>query len=144
MRYMFAITALAALLIAGLVIGSNWERVSVRTYEMSVAFSGRAPWGAVGPESENEEAPTVLYRRLGKSYCYTAFQLPSLRDRLQRENRSHVSVEYNVFSTFGHEGRYTLRSVDSVLLADGNRIIEGTHEFGAQVLLDGDEALSCP
>jgi hypothetical protein len=112
--------------------------------EMSVAFDGKAPWGDVGPESENEKAPTVLYRKVGKSYCYTAFQIPALREHLQQTSKTHVIVEYNIFTTFGHEGKYTLRSVDGVPLADGNRVIQRTQEFGGQVLLNGDEALSCP
>lgn len=53
-------------------------------------------------------------------------------------------VEYNVFTTFGREGACTLRSVDGVPLAIGNRIIRNTRELGGQVLLSRDEALSCP
>lgn len=141
---LYAIAVLLAVVLVGSVIWLNYDRVSVRTYEMGVAFDGKAPWGDIGPESESDKAPTVLYRTVGKSYCYTAFQVPSLHDRLKFENKSHVTVEYNVFTTFGHEGRYTLRSVDGVSLADGNRIIRETREFGGQMLLNGDEALSCP
>jgi hypothetical protein len=144
-------TAIIFSLIAGLslialaaITRSNWDRVSVREYEMNVAFDGKAPWSNVGPESDGEPAPTVLYRKLGKSYCYTAFQSPSLSSRLKESRRSQVSVEYNIFSSFGHEGRHSLRSVDGALLADGKRIIEDVHEFGAQVLLEGNEPSSCP
>ena len=70
----------------------NWNQVSIRKYEMSAAFDGKAPWGDVGPESGTEKAPTVLYRKVGQSYCYTAFQVPSLRDRLESENKLLVSV----------------------------------------------------
>lgn len=111
---------------------------------MNVALDGRAPWGEVGPESGFGMSPTVLYRKVGGSYCYTAFQLPSLRDRLERAHKSRVAVEYNVFTTFGKEVEYTLRSVDGVPLALGSRIIQNTHEFGGQVLLSRDEALGCP
>ena len=111
---------------------------------MTVAFDGKAPWGEVGPDSDGEPAPTVLYRMVGKSYCYMAFQLANLRGRLKQANKTHVTVEYNVFATFGHEGKYTLRSVDGVPLAVGNRVIQRTREFGGQVLLNGDEMLSCP
>lgn len=107
-RVLFVIAVPLLLAIGVVVIGSSWNRLSVQKYEMSVAFDGKAPWGDVGPESENERAPTVLYRLGGKSYCYTAFQLASLRDRLQQANNTHVTVEYNVFATFGHEGKYTL------------------------------------
>ena len=138
----FLVAVLASIVLAA-IIRSNWDRVSVRQYEMSVAFDGKAPWGDVGPESDGEPAPTVLYRKLGTSYCYTAFQLPSLSSRLKESGRSQFHVEYNVFSSFGHVGRYTLRSVDGVLLADGKRIVEAVHEFGAQVLLEGNEPSTC-
>ncbi len=143
-RSLYTFTALLALIIVGWVIWLNWDQVSVRKYEMSVAFDGKAPWGDVGPESESDRAPTVLYRLVGTSYCYTAFQLPSLRDRLLREKKSQIIVEYNVFTTFGHEDRYTLRSVDGVPLAAGSRIIQNSREFGGQVLLNSNEKLSCP
>jgi len=143
-RSLYLFTVALALVIVGSVIWLDWNQVSVRKCEMSVAFDGKAPWGDVGPESETDKAPTVLYRVVGTNYCYTAFQLPSLRDRLQREKKSHVTVEYNVFTTLGHEGRATLRSVDGVPLADGSRLVQNAREFGGQILLKGDEASSCP
>ena len=126
------------------VIYLNWHSVLVREYEMSVALDGKAPWGKVGAESASDHAPTVLYRQVGESYCYTAFHLPSLRERLEREKKSHVTVEYNVFTTLGREGRYTLRSVDGIPLAKGNRILQDAQESGGQILLEGDEGLHCP
>ena len=74
----------------------------------------------------------------------TGFVFPFATPRLEAENKSLVSVDYNVFATFGHEGRYTLRSVDGVPLAVGNRIIRKTREFGGQILLNGDATSSCP
>jgi hypothetical protein len=121
-----------------------WNQVSVREYQMSVALDGKAPWGEVGPESGGEPAPTVLYRKLGQSYCYTAFQSPNLSSHLRESGKSQVDVQYNIFSDFGHEGRYTLRSVDGVLLARGTHTIENIKEFGGQVLLGADEASRCP
>jgi hypothetical protein len=138
------IAVLMAVVIAGSVLWLNWDQVSVRRYEMSIGFDGKTPWGEVGTESATSEAPTVLYRSVGNGYCYTAFQLPSLRDRLKHENESRVAVEYNVFITFGHEGKYTLRSVDGVPLATGKRVIRETGEFGGQMLSGEDETLNCP
>ena len=143
-RLLFVIAVLAAVIIAGSVLWFNWDRVLVRRYEMSLAFDGKAPWGEVGTETTTDDSPTVLYRVVGNGYCYTAFQLPSLRDRLKHENKSHVTVEYNVFITFGHEGKYTLRSVDGVPLATGNRVILETREFGGQMVSGEDETLNCP
>ena len=111
---------------------------------MNVVIDGKAPWGDVGPEYDGDPAPTVLYRKLGKSYCYTAFQSPSLSSRLKESGRSQINVKYNIFLCFVDEGRHTLRSVDGVTVSDGNRTIQDVHEFGAQVLLDADEPLSCP
>ena len=138
------VAVLMAVIMAGSLQWLNWNKVSVRRYEMSIGFDGKAPWGEVGTESATSEAPTVLYRSVGNGYCYTAFQLPSLRDRLKRENKSRVTVEYNVFITFGHEGKYTLRSVDGVPLAVGKRVIRETSEFGGQMLSGEDETLNCP
>lgn len=143
-RTFYVTGVVLTIIIAGSVIWLNWNQVSIRKYEMSAAFDGKAPWGDVGPESGTEKAPTVLYRKVGQSYCYTAFQVPSLRDRLESENKLLVSVEYNVFKTFGHEGRYTLRSVDGVPLAVGDRIVQSTREFGGQVLLNSEDTLACP
>ena len=142
-RLLFVIAVFVAVIVVGSVLWLNWDRVLVRQYEMNIAFDGKAPWGEVGTEPTNTEAPTVLYRVVGNGYCYTAFQLPSLRDRLAHENKSHVTVEYNVFITFGHGGKYTLRSVDGVLLATGNRVIRETREFGGQMLSGEDETLNC-
>lgn len=119
-------------------------RVSVRSYRMEVAFDGKAPWGDVGPEVEGEESPTVLYRRVGNSYCYTAFESEQVTALLRREGAKQATVQYNVFSTFGREGKYTLRSIDGVLLADAKRTVKEVNEFGGQVLLGSNEALSCP
>ncbi|UWZ85794.1 hypothetical protein [Occallatibacter riparius] len=142
--FIFAVTASLILIAAISILRLNWFRVSVRKYEMSVAFNGKAPWGDVGAELDGDPAPTVLYRKIGRSYCYTAFQSPVLSSRVKESGRSLVNVEYNVFSSFGHEGRYTLRSVDGVLVADGNRVIKDVREFGGQVLLDADEPSGCP
>jgi len=138
------IAILMVVIIAGFVLWLDWDRVSVRRYEMSIGFDGKAPWGEVGTESASSEAPTVLYRSVGNGYCYTAFQLPILRDRLKKENKSRVTVEYNVFVTFGQEGKYTLRSVDGVPLATGKHVIRETGEFGGQMLSGEDETLNCP
>lgn len=143
-RFLYATIGLLVIAIVVIVLWFNWDRVVVRKYEMNVALDGKAPWDDVYPESETDPAPTVLYLKVGESYCFTAFQLPSLRDRLARERKSHVTVEYNEFTTFGHEGRHTLRSVDEIPLAIGNRIIQETHEFGGQILMNGNEAFPCP
>jgi hypothetical protein len=132
---------IAAVSLASIRLGTH---VSARTYRMEVAFNGKAPWGDVGPEVEGERPPTVLYRRVGNSYCYTAFESEQLTEFLKQRGAKQATVQYNVFSTFGREGRYTLRSIDGVLLADGKKTVERVDEFGGQILLSGDETSSCP
>ena len=142
-RHVCAAIVLLSVAVAA-IIGLNLHHVHIREYEMDVALNGKAPWGDVGPATDAGSVPTVLYRKVGESYCYTAFQLPSLRDRLTRENKSHVTVEYNVFTTLGKERGYTLRSVDGIPLANGNQIFQKTQESGGQVLLAGDDSVHCP
>jgi len=140
----FAALGIASIAVCVLASVSVGTRVSVRTYRMEVAFDGKAPWGDVGPEVEGEGSPTVLYRRVGNSYCYTAFESEQLTALLKREGARQATVQYNVFSAFGREGKYTLRSINGVLLADGKRTITQVHQSGGQILLAENEALSCP
>jgi hypothetical protein len=58
------------------------NKVTIRTFQMGVALDGKAPWGAVGPAWKDGTPPIVLYRRIGTSYCYVAFESQELRDRL--------------------------------------------------------------
>lgn len=119
------------------------NRVTVKTFQMGVALDGKAPWGEVGSEWQNGTPPLVLYRRLGTSYCYTAFRPQELRDRLAQKGGDTVTVEYNVFSDFGHDRSYSVRSVDGVLLADGRHVVKGAERFGGQMLTDGSRPPNC-
>lgn len=54
-----------------------------------------------------------------------------------------MTVEYNVFSDFGHERSYNVRSVDGVLLAEGRRVVKDAERFGGQILTDGSRPPEC-
>jgi hypothetical protein len=118
------------------------NNVSVRTFQMGVALDGNAPWGRVSPEWQDGTLPLVLYRKVGASYCYTAFESQELRDRLAQRGET-VTVEYNVFSDFGHERSYNVRSVDGILLQNERHIVKDAERFGGQVLTDGTQAPNC-
>lgn len=119
------------------------NKVSVKTFEMGIAFEGKAPWGEVGPEWQDGPAPLVLYRRLGSSYCYTAFKSQELQDRLARKNLKTVTVEYNVFRDFGRARSYNVRSVDGILLHDNDHVIKDAEQFGGEILGDDGRSPHC-
>jgi len=76
----------------------------------------------------------VLYRRVGNSYCYDAFKSEELRQRLAPKDRRTVTVEYNIFSDFGKEPGYNVRSVDGVLLANREHTVRDYERFSGQIL----------
>jgi hypothetical protein len=110
------------------------NKLTVRTYPMYVAINGHAPWGEVGPEWSDNSLPVVLYRRVGDNYCYDAFQSEELRQRLSTKDGRSVNVEYNIFSDFGKERSYNVRSVDGLLLNDGQHTVRDFERFGGQIL----------
>ncbi len=110
------------------------NKTSIHCYQMNVAINGHAPWGDVGPQWSGNSLPIVLYRRLGDSYCYDAFQSEELRQRLSSKDGSTVEVEYNVSSDFGKERSYNVRSVDGLLLNEGQRTVRDFERFGGQIL----------
>jgi hypothetical protein len=112
------------------------SKVKVKTFQMSIALDGKAPWGTVGPEWRDGTSPLVLYRRVDGSYCYTAFRSQELRDRLAQKRSDTVTVEYNVFSDFGRTRSYNVRSVDGILLADGQHVIKDAERFSGEMLID--------
>jgi hypothetical protein len=109
-------------------------QVSVKTFQMSVALNGNAPWGTVGPEWSDGTRPLVLYRRVGDSYCYVAFKSRELSDRLAKRGGKTVSMQVNLFKDFGTERGYNIRSVDGVLLASGEKMMRHAEQFSGQVL----------
>jgi hypothetical protein len=110
------------------------NRTSIHSYQMNVAINGHAPWGDVGPEWSGNSLPIVLYRRVGDGYCYDAFQSEELRQRLSSKDGRTVEVEYNIFSDFGKERSYNVRSVDGLLLTEGQRTVRDFERFGGQIL----------
>ena len=101
---------------------------------MYVAINGHTPWGDVGSRWSGDSQPVVLYRRVGDSYCYDAFQSEELRQRLASKDGRTVEVEYNIFRDFGKERSYNVRSVDGFLLNEGQHTVRDFERFGGQIL----------
>ena len=112
------------------------SKVKVKTFQMRVALDGKVPWGKVGPEWDDGTPPLVLYRDVNGSYCYTAFRSQELRERLLQKGSNTVTVEYNVFYDFGRTRSYNVRSVDGVLLNDGEHVVKDAERFSAGMLMD--------
>jgi len=112
------------------------NKVKVKTFQMSVSLDGKVPWGKVGPNWEDGTPPLVLYRDVNGSYCYTAFRSQELRERLAQKRTATVAVEYNVFSDFGRTRSSNVRSVDGVLLNDGEHELKDAERFGGEMLMD--------
>jgi hypothetical protein len=112
------------------------SKVKVKTFQMRVVLDGKVPWGQVSPDWNDETPPIVLYREVYGSFCYTVFRSQELRDRLAQRRTNTVTVEYNVFSDFGHTGSYNVRSVDGVLLADGQHVVKDAERFSGEMLVD--------
>lgn len=58
-----------------------------------------------------------------------------------------VVVEYNVFSDFGKERGYNVRSVDGLILANGEHVVRDFERSGGRILGTGDTQSStddCP
>ena len=110
------------------------NKTSIHSYQMYVAVDGHAPWGDVGPDWSGGSLPVVLYRRVGDSYCYDAFKSEELRQRLASRDGRTVEVEYNIFSDFGKERSYNVRSVDGILLNEAQRTVRDFERFGGQIL----------
>ena len=58
-----------------------------------------------------------------------------------------VVVEYNLFSDFGKERGYNVRSVDGLILANGELVVRDYERSGGRILGPGDAQSStddCP
>lgn len=119
------------------------NKVSIKAFQMDVALDGKAPWGDVAPEWKDGPAPIVLYRRVGTSYCYTAFKSQELHELLASTSGTTTAVEYNISSDFGHERGHNVRSVDGLLLANGDRPVKDAERFGGQILSAGSDEPKC-
>jgi hypothetical protein len=112
------------------------SKVKVATFQMKVLLNGKAPWGQVAPDWTDETPPLVIYRDQYGSFCYTVLRSQELLDRIAQEHTNAVTVEYNVFSDFGHIHGVNVRSVDGVFLNDGQHVIKDAERFSGQMLVD--------
>src|SRR5437870_3743091 len=109
------------------------HKLAVHSYSMSWSANGVAPWGDVETD-EKGEPPVVIYRRVNQGYCYDAIFSPELRARLTASNKPVITVQYNVFSDFGHERGYNVRAVDGLVFNHGYRPLRPGARSGGNVM----------
>jgi hypothetical protein len=112
------------------------RKVKIVTFQMKALLNGKAPWGKVAPDWNDGTPPLVIYRDQYGSFCYTVLRSQELLDRIAQKHADTVAVEYNVFNDFGHIRSFNVRSVDGVLLNDGQRVIKDAERFSGQMLID--------
>ena len=88
------------------------NQVEIRTYEMHWSANGEVPWG----KTEEVAHPLSIWRKVGGSDCSDDFDSEVLRNLVLSANRPTVTVQYNVFRTFGRVSGSNVRSVDGYLL----------------------------
>jgi hypothetical protein len=135
-------TSFCLVVIAFLVARGFTNKVAVHPYLMSWSVNGVAPWGDV-ERNEKGESPIVFYRRVNGGYCYDAIFSTELKARLITSNKSEITVEYNIFSDFGHERSYNIRSVDELLFNNGSRVVRSGDSYGGSIS-SGSNAVDCP
>jgi hypothetical protein len=112
------------------------SKAKIVTFRMKVSLNGNAPWGQVAPDWNDATPPLVIYREQSGSFCYTVLRSQELLHRIAQKHSDTVAVEYNVFSDFGHTRSFSVRSVDGVLLADGERVLKDAERFSGEMLID--------
>lgn len=136
--YLFVISLVIVLAaIATDKLFTNVNRIVI--FQMEWTDDGHAPWGDVGPITEDGQPLVVLYRRVGDGYCYDALYSSELAKQLRAAGQHEVKVEYNTFHDFSRMRSYNVRAVDGFALNDGQRAVRNAHGFGGQMLGSKEE-----
>jgi hypothetical protein len=139
--------SLLLLLISFAVDRAFTHKLAVVAYQMNWSTDGRLPWLAA---AQNQDTPynrdsglrdsggrVIVYRKLGDSYCYDSFDSPELAQRLRAGGKDVVTVEYNVFSDFGKQRAYNVRSVDGLVFGKKTNEFQGGWIGGGQMETGG-------
>jgi hypothetical protein len=118
------------------------NRVSVLEYSMHWSANGVAPWGRIETNAKGEP-PVVIYRRVNGGYCYDAIFSTELSQRLSKSNKPTTSVEYNVFSDFGHRRGYNIHAIDGLIFNEGQHALRPGESYGGYIELNNPIAVDC-
>lgn len=127
------VISLSLVLLAFVVDRTFTNKLAIHTYSMNWSASGSAPWGNVQTD-EKGQAPVVIYRSVGGGYCYDAIFSPELKAKLAGSNKVVVTTEYNVFSDFGRQRGYNIRSIDGLVFNEGSRTVRPGEAYGGYIM----------
>jgi hypothetical protein len=118
------------------------NQIEIRTYEMNWSANGEVPWG----RTEDAAQPLAIWRKVGANDCYDSFDSQELRKLVLSTSRPTVTVQYNVFRTFGRESGFNVRSVDGYLLNEGKQNVHPGWSGGGQIEEEGTggKSIDCP
>lgn len=117
------------------------NKLAVHSHSMNWSANGVVPWGQAETD-EKGEPPVVIYRKVDHGYCYDAIFSPELKAELIKANKPVITAEYNVFSDFGRERNYNIRSVDGLLFHEGDRLVRSA-DFSGGTVLEGSGPADC-
>jgi hypothetical protein len=132
-RIIPAAVSFSLVLAAFLVDRGFTDKLAIHAYLMNWSANGVAPWGRVETD-EKGESPVVIYRSVNGGYCYDAIFSSELKARLTGSNKTAVTVEYNIFSDFGHARGYNVRSVDGLIFNVGYRPLHSGESYGGYIM----------
>jgi hypothetical protein len=121
------------------------DKVQIRTLQMSYSLDGRTPWSDDTQRDAQGKPPVLVFVRTGEGYCYDAVFYNPLMVKLTASHPSDVQVQYNVFSDFGRERSYNIRSIDGIMLNDEKHEIVQHEGYGGTSLVPaGDDQKYVP
>lgn len=120
------------------------NQVRIVTLQAQYSLDGTTPWGDDARRDSRGDAGVMIYTKVGGGFCYdTVFYAP-LKKSLVAENPHTVTVQYNVFSDFGHERSYNIRSINGLQFNDDKHTIIDADTEGGTSLNSGSDSASCP
>jgi len=109
------------------------NKVQIRTLQMSYSLDGSTPWADDTQRDAQGKPPVLVFVRTSDGYCYDAVFYQPLIDKLKSTHPDEVQVQYNLFSDFGKERSYNIRSVAGVMLNDENHEIVQHDGYGGTI-----------
>jgi hypothetical protein len=120
------------------------DKVQVRTLQMSYSLDGKTPWADDTQRDAHGRPPVLVFVKSGEGYCYDAVFYQPLMAKLAASHANQVQVQYNVFSDFGKERSYNIRSIDGIMLNDDNHEIVQNDGYGGTTLVPADHGKYVP